>query len=134
MANPPPNPRKVKGGSDGCLVRSHDVQCSFEKAVLAYHTAQSACDSLKTLLASERAWCKAYLLFGETPRACSSVRRYGKSDYMANLFVRHIPATVQVWDISGEDHSSQDLAMDKRAAIERRLTKEDETQDDAITK
>ncbi|CAM9795797.1 unnamed protein product, partial [Scytosiphon promiscuus] len=29
--------------------------------------------------------------------------------------------TAQVWDPSGEDHSSQDLAADKRAAIERRL-------------
>lgn len=43
-------------------------------------------------------------------------------------------ATVQVWDPSGEDHSSQDLAADKRAAIERRLREEDEEQDDAITK
>lgn len=43
-------------------------------------------------------------------------------------------ANVQVWDPSGEDHSSQDLAADKRAAIERRLREEDEEQDDAITK
>lgn len=40
----------------------------------------------------------------------------------------------QVWDPSGEDHSSQDLAADKRAAIERRLQEEDEEQDDAVTK
>ncbi|CAM9159563.1 unnamed protein product [Pylaiella littoralis] len=42
--------------------------------------------------------------------------------------------TAQVWDPSGEDHSSQDLAADKRAAIERRLQEEDEEQDDAVTK
>lgn len=45
-----------------------------------------------------------------------------------------LDCTVQVWDISGEDHSSQDLAMDKRAAIERRLREEDEAQGDEITK
>ncbi|CAM9308429.1 unnamed protein product [Ectocarpus fasciculatus] len=42
--------------------------------------------------------------------------------------------TAQVWDPSSEDHSSQDLAADKRAAIERRLREEDEEQDDAFTK
>ncbi|CAM9106959.1 unnamed protein product, partial [Discosporangium mesarthrocarpum] len=33
--------------------------------------------------------------------------------------------SAQVWDRMGEDHSSQDLAADKRAAIERRLLEED---------
>ncbi|CAM9176318.1 unnamed protein product [Ectocarpus sp. 6 AP-2014] len=42
--------------------------------------------------------------------------------------------TAQVWDPSSEDHSSQDLAADKRAAIERRLREEDEEEDDAFTK
>lgn len=42
-------------------------------------------------------------------------------------------STMKVWDPSGEDHSSQDLAADKRAAIERRLREEDEEQDE-ITK
>lgn len=32
----------------------------------------------------------------------------------------------QVWDLSGEDHSAQDLAADKRAAIERRQRREEE--------
>lgn len=40
----------------------------------------------------------------------------------------------QVWDASSEDHSSQDLAADKRAAIERRLREQDEEEDDAFTK
>ncbi|CAN0069581.1 unnamed protein product [Laminaria digitata] len=38
--------------------------------------------------------------------------------------------SAQVWDRSGEDHSSQDLAADKRAAIERRLNEEDEDDQD----
>eukprot|EP00903_Cladosiphon_okamuranus_P012290 g11524.t2 len=42
--------------------------------------------------------------------------------------------TAQVWDRPGEDHSSQDLAADKRAAITRRLLQADEAQDDEITK
>lgn len=49
-------------------------------------------------------------------------------------YVSCATVAVQVWDISGEDHSSQDLAMDKRAAIERRLREEDEAQGDEITK
>lgn len=36
----------------------------------------------------------------------------------------------KVWDISGEDHSAQDLAADKRATIERRLREEDEAADE----
>lgn len=41
---------------------------------------------------------------------------------------------MKVWDLSGEDHSAQDLAADKRAAIERRLRDEDETDEERDAK
>lgn len=41
-----------------------------------------------------------------------------------------INGQIKVWDLVGEDHSSQDLAADKRAAIQRRLREEDEANDD----
>lgn len=35
-----------------------------------------------------------------------------------------------MWDLSGEDHSAQDLAVDKRAAIERQRRREDEEEEE----
>ncbi|CAM9155222.1 unnamed protein product, partial [Choristocarpus tenellus] len=42
--------------------------------------------------------------------------------------------SAQVWDLMGENHSAQDLAADKRAAIERRLLDEDGKETQSITK
>lgn len=40
----------------------------------------------------------------------------------------------KVWNLAGEDHSSQDLAADKRAAIEQRLLEQDEADELRIEK
>lgn len=40
--------------------------------------------------------------------------------------VQHVYNNFKIWDKSGMDHSSQDLAADKRAAIEKRLQNEDD--------
>lgn len=95
------------------------------------------CLQLAENAAGDHAWFKAYRHTG-SQRNSDEVRFYGQilRDVCSTEYTTVSCATVavQVWDISGEDHSSQDLAMDKRAAIERRLREEDEAHGDEITK